>query len=329
MAHIYRRNRTFWIAYYMDGRLVRQSLKVEDKKLAQHLKRKKEIELAEGRAFLVKDMAWDTFFTEYSNHYKATRAPKTYDQMYYLVKPFVQWAKPKKLKSVDLGLLRKYISHLIGSGKSPATVNHFIKVMKTMLGYAVDHRYIHENPTKRLKRMKLTVNPPRFLSRDEAQRLLDVAKGRPVYPMLATAIYTGVRPAELINLEWQDFDFRKGTLTVRNKESFKTKSRKFRAVPLPRDLVRILQPHRKDKGLCFGKYKKAPRIALDTVVRKAKLKDVTWHDMRHTYASHLAMSGVDIPTISQLLGHQDIKTTMIYAHLTESHKKEAVNKLRF
>lgn len=329
MAHIYPRNKTWWIAWYQDGRLFRRSLRVKDKKLALHLKRKKEVELEEGRAFIIKDMTWTAFYDEYAGHYKSTRAPKTYEQMYYLTKSFTAWAQPKKLVHITLPLLRRYIDHLIEAKMSPATVNHFIKIMKTMLTYAVDQRYLHENPARKLQKMKLTVNPPRFLTKDEAQKLLKVSKGRPVYAMIATAIYTGVRPAELINLEWQDFDLRKGTLTVRNKEGFKTKSRKFRVIPLPKQLIMILKPYRRAGGLCFGEYKIAPRIALGTVLKKAELQNVTWHDMRHTYASHLAMSGVDIPTISQLLGHADIKTTMIYAHLTESHKRDAVGKLRF
>ena len=62
-------------------------------------------------------------------------------------------------------------------------------------------------------------------------------------------------------------------------------------------------------------------------MRKAEIKDFTFHDLRHTFASRLVMAGVDLPTVKELLGHRDISMTMRYTHLSSNHKQTAVGKL--
>jgi len=70
------------------------------------------------------------------------------------------------------------------------------------------------------------------------------------------------------------------------------------------------------------------RLELIKIARKASIKDLTKiHTLRHTFASHLVMNGVDLPTVKRLMGHTDIQTTMIYAHLAPEHLTDAVNKL--
>jgi integrase len=69
------------------------------------------------------------------------------------------------------------------------------------------------------------------------------------------------------------------------------------------------------------------RTAFELVVRKAKLADSTFHDLRHTFASRLVMSGVDLPTVKDLMGHKNITMTLRYAHLSSEHKRSAVGKL--
>ena len=66
------------------------------------------------------------------------------------------------------------------------------------------------------------------------------------------------------------------------------------------------------------------------IANKAEIKDLTRiHTLRHTFASHLVMNGVDLPTVKNLMGHSDIQTTMIYAHLAPDHLADAVDKLKF
>jgi len=71
------------------------------------------------------------------------------------------------------------------------------------------------------------------------------------------------------------------------------------------------------------------RTQFSTVLRRAGVKRIRFHDLRHTFASQLVMSGVDLNTVRELLGHADLKTTLIYAHLSQDHKKNAVNALNY
>ena len=102
------------------------------------------------------------------------------------------------------------------------------------------------------------------------------------------------------------------------------------------DLLQRLRPGKsKQKGYVFsspdgGKLKTKLREKLIQIAKKAELKDLTKvHTLRHTFASQLVMSGVDLPTVKKLMGHSDIQTTMIYAHLAADHLADAVNKLSF
>lgn len=140
--------------------------------------------------------------------------------------------------------------------------------------------------------------------------------------MIAISLYTGIRASELMRLKWEDFDFDKNTVTIR-----KSKPGKFNMIPFNPKLKGYLQPIIKETGQIF-KYKRVPKKQFKRTLNKANLK-ITWHVLRHTYASLLTMAGIDIVTVSKLLGHSDIKTTMIYSHLSDKHKELAVLKADF
>ena len=156
------------------------------------------------------------------------------------------------------------------------------------------------------------------------------------------AIYTGLRRGELFKLEWRDIAFdkgEKGLITVRD-----TKNHETRYVPMSNTVRQALLKHPRrmvpadgnskarvsplvfssDSGNAITDVKKGFAGAL----RRAGIqRHVRFHDLRHTFASHLVMRGVDIRTVARLLGHKDIKVTMRYAHLGPDHLQSAVDAL--
>ncbi|MCZ6595224.1 MAG: site-specific integrase [Bacteroidetes bacterium] len=134
--------------------------------------------------------------------------------------------------------------------------------------------------------------------------------------------------SELFRLEWEDVDFERQCIAVVNKEEAHTKNYQNREIPITSLLaekLKKLKDEAKNKtGNVFIKSDGTPhrgelRWTLARILKQTQIKPFTLHDLRHTFASHLVMEGVDLPTVQKLVGHRDIKTTMIYAHLSQDY----------
>lgn len=329
MSHLYRRNKIYWLAFYKNGKLYRQSLKTKDRSTANYLKSKIEQEVAEGKYILYDpNISCNKVFEEYQKSCQFHKTPDTHKDEGLRIKRFLEWANVTKMNQITEKKLQDYLNHRIkNDGISLNTANHIITNIKTWLNFAIRRRYISENPLKHLKKYKLPENPPRFLTKEEINRILLAAKDTMLYPLIATALYTGMRQKELFTLEWQDIDFNRNLITIYNKDDFTTKSKKFRTIPLHQKLKVILEPYRAQNGRCFDTTNQ--RRIFNRIIKKAGLKGIGWHSLRHSCASHLAMQGVDLPTIAQILGHSQISTTMVYTHLTKDHAKAAIERLNF
>jgi site-specific recombinase XerD len=332
MSHLYPRGKIFWLAYHRGGRLYRESLKTKDRTTAKYLQAKHDQGSAEGRAPILNAEILSVL-EEYRIAYEHHKTHRTHIEDQARIKHFITWSKIHKISDVREKTLQDYFNYRINTDTKdyqklgPNTINRIMASIKTFLNFAVRRHYLPENPIRSIKRYRLPVNPPRFLNKDEITEVLKKAKKTDLYPCVATATYTGMRRAELFSLEWLDIDFEKDVITVSNKEGFTTKSKRFRSIPLHPTLKSILGPYRLKEGRCFDQTNQ--RRTFRRIMRQAKLKDIGWHSLRHTFASQLVMAGVDIVTVSKLLGHSNIATTMIYSHLTGDHIRGAIGKLRF
>ena len=157
-------------------------------------------------------------------------------------------------------------------------------------------------------------------------------------PIFQTFLLTGMRKGELANLEWKDVDFRRRKIKIRRKPFWQPKTGE-REIPIGSQLLPILRRLRaaNSKGLKSDfvfphkdgdRNRSKLREKLIRVANEAGIENLTsLHALRHTFASRLVMKGVDLPTVQKLMGHADIQTTMIYAHLAEDHLAEAVDRL--
>ena len=146
--------------------------------------------------------------------------------------------------------------------------------------------------------------------------------------MLA-ALHTGFRKSELLSLTWDDVDFRRGVITVR---AAYAKNGEGRSVPMNKLLTETLKAIRMSASSAqhvFCNYDGVPyrsfRSAFDRAVQKAGLTNLTFHDLRHVFASRLIMHGVDLPTVKELLGHKVM--AMTFTHLSSDHQRQAVRTL--
>jgi integrase len=167
----------------------------------------------------------------------------------------------------------------------------------------------------------------RFLSKEEIPMLINPCEHH-LRPIEVTALNTGMRKGEILALKWEQVDLRHGFIFLTD-----TKNNERRDIPINqtlRDTLEILPRHItspyvfwQGKGERYMDVRRSFRSAL----KRAGIKDFVFHDLRHTFASHLVMAGVDLTTIKELLGHKTLAMTMRYAHLAPSHKKKAVEEL--
>jgi integrase len=179
-----------------------------------------------------------------------------------------------------------------------------------------------------------------YLSFDESDRVVRAAECE-FKAMIVVALKTGMRLGELLGCRWQDVDLVKRQVRVVRAATrgviSTPKSGRSRVIPLPMELVEVLRGHgqttRLRGELVFSGADGAlltrdnVKRALPRACRKAGLREVGWHTLRHTYASHLVMLGVPLKAVQELLGHATLEMTMRYAHRGPDVKRGAVDLL--
>lgn len=223
------------------------------------------------------------------------------------------------------------------SGLKPGTINNQLGVLSKLLKVAVAWELIDSAPA-----VGLLKNPkPKFdyLDFNEADRLLAGAASEPLWwTMILVGLRAGLRQGELLGLRRDDVDLVAGRLLVRQAVARGVvgtpKNGKGRTVPLSGDTVRALRRHRHIRGeLVFCQddgsllTKGMCKHPLWRACRRAGLRRIGWHCLRHTFASHLAMRGKSMKAIQELLGHATMEMTMRYAHLAPVVHRDAVDAL--
>lgn len=272
----------------------------------------------------------------------------------------------RKLDDIHISDLEKWRTRRLSDGKKHTTVNRDISAIKASLNKAVQWKLITSNPLSDLKKMREDkIGRVRFLNEFERKRLFDALEVREekirikrdtanawrkergyelmpdirqvtfadhLKPMIILSLNTGLRRGELFSLVWTDIDFKNALVTVRGSNA---KSKRTRHVPM-NDLAKDTMEKWRDQappesnyvftGKNGGKFDNVSS-SWEQLLDDAGLKDFRWHDMRHDFASRLAMAGVDLNTIRELLGHSDYAMTLRYAHLAPNKMADAVSKI--
>jgi integrase len=205
-----------------------------------------------------------------------------------------------------------------------------------MLAVAIEWGRLEHMPFAKWQR-RAPAPPFDFLTFDEGPRLVEGSDG--IWrTMILVALRTGLRHGELLALRWQDVDLVAGRLMVRQavcgKKIDTPKNGRSREVPLSDEAIRALKAHRHLRGefvFCdpAGKFftRDACKWPLWAACKRAGLRLIGWHTLRHTFASHLVMRGAPLKAVQELLGHSDITMTMRYAHLSADARRDAVQLL--
>lgn len=327
---IYKRGNIWWIRYAgLDGKIIYESSGSKSFKDAEALLIKRKAEIKAGKQPEVKRIANHTFkelATEYKEWAKRQRSYKSKEGF---INQLVDYFGNLPLRRFNTLLIEKFQTERLNKGNKPATVNRLIATLKHMLHKAVDWNMLEEETLKMVRRVKLLEENNkrlRYLSKEECQAIINASDPH-LKPIVITALNTGMRKSEILNLKWDQVDLKHGFILLD-----KTKNGERREIPINETLKQTLQGimRRLDVPYVFfdpktGKPYKDVKRSFQTALKRAKIKDFRFHDLRHTFASHLVMAGVDLTTVKELLGHKDIKMTLRYAHLAPAHKVKAVN----
>lgn len=243
------------------------------------------------------------------------------------VKEFFCMTKLREITPMQIERFKQHrINTPIKSGKvrKPGTVNRDLGILSRLLSMARDNGLIPENPSSRVRRLRDQNERARFLNLDEQERLLAVMVGRyaiSVRPIFILALNTGMRRGEMINLRWSDVNWERNVIVVR-----KTKTGFVRSIPINQRVAEVLKsrPHEIDSERVFSILPKTLWSAFRTLTKRAGLKDLRFHDLRHTFATRLSDAGADPFTIADLLGHRNLNMTKRYTHVLESNRQHAL-----
>ena len=328
----------WWVRYFdRGGREHRE--KIGAKSLARRVYEKRKTEIREGRFFAPEKretLSFESIQSDYRNSaLKAGREIMRGDIGYRRLNDAFGPERADSITPAQIEVFRDKLAEEL----SAATVNLHLKLLRAIFMRAVRTQSVASNPVGSVKFCRENNKRLRWLRDDEESVLFDVLPNW-LKPLVTVALNTGMRKGELLNLHWSDVDFTSGTITIRDPKSGEdehvlmnsttqqtlktlwdssTKVVQLKAGGLDRSSFVFTAP----RGGFIQNLKRYWYPAL----RRAGIDDFHFHDLRHTFASRAAMSGVDLYTLQALMRHRSLLMTQRYAHLSATHQREAIRRL--
>lgn len=221
----------------------------------------------------------------------------------------------------------------VSTGRSDRTVRAYFVTLASAFQTAIRWEHIEENPFRRLVRPRLRELVPLYLTKDDFKSVLACEGDPDLRDLYLCAVTTGMRLGELKALRWDDVDFARRQILIRNTDKFTTKSGRNRTIPMNARLVDLMARRGRKGPLVFYFRNKAltkdivSRHFKDCVIRAKINPEIHFHSLRHTFATWLVQAGVSIYEVQRLLGDSSIAMTQIYAHLAPSELHGTVEKL--
>lgn len=329
---LYKRGEVWWIRYAgLDGRIVRESSGSTRFRNAEALLHQRRNDVKEGKQPEVKRITNHTF-AELAEQYRAwAERQRSYRSKEGFIRQLGEAFGNLPLRRFNSMLVEQYQTERMQRGNKPAPINRLVATLKHMFTKAVEWDMVEEQTLKRIRKAKLLEENNRrlrYLSKEECQALIN-ACDKHLKPVVVCAVNTGMRKSEVLSLRWDNVDLQHGFILLEV-----TKNGERREIPINETLRQTLLDltRRLDVPFVFydpatGKPYQDVKRSFNTACRRAKIRDFRFHDLRHTFASHLVMARQDLTTVKELLGHKTLTMTLRYAHLAPSHKVKAVEVL--
>jgi integrase len=307
----------YWVRYRVGGKDRRERIGL--KSLAKTVLAKRRTEIAEGRFLAVRRVA--SVAEVVVDNLQRTRNAKDYRHRIEQARFWTRALGSRPVREVTPGEIERVLSS-VGKDRAAATVNRKRSFIARIFSQAIEDDLADKNPAIKVRRLKENNARSRFFSPDEEARVLAAMPDAEARALVTLALHTGLRRAEQWRLKWSDIGLDGRSLRV-----MQAKSGEGRWVPVnrtAREALDALYSLREGDAVCRGTASGLVRRRWARALVRAGVGDFRWHDLRHTFASKLAIAGTPIHTIQRLLGHSTIEMTMRYAHLSPGHLADAV-----
>jgi len=338
---VVKRGNSYYIDFGFEGKRIRKRSPENSFKGAQAYEFLQRQKLARGQPLKEENTVIRYKFEDYAMLWLDTYVRNNNKPSEFLVKRYVlnstliPFFGKKYLEEIKQYEIEEFKSHLLEKRRvSHKTVNNYLSILSRCLKSANEWSLLENTP--RIKILKVPPQKYNYLTEDETDILLKYSEGI-WFEMILLAVRTGLRFGELIALKWEDVDIDSGIITINRNlvRGFEgsPKNNRTRIVPMTQNVIMMFKDKQESNGYIFKNRKGKPMIynscrkKLQAICKKAGIKEIAWHALRHSFATHLVRKNVSIVTIKELLGHSDIKMTLRYSHLNLPVLKSAVDSL--
>lgn len=323
MATIYPRGDKWYLNWSQNGRQHRKSLGRITEHEADLRRKAKEIELSTGKRIFIAAAGFEDHLGRYLTWHRS-QFPSSHFRVLQIAEHHFGDFRGFALSQIDSAQIERWKAQRMTQVSSETAAKE-LRTLKAVLNKAVQWGEIEKNPAQYVESPKnLQSEPMTWYTKAQLAKLYRMHHG-PTWRLMAN---TGLRRTEAQQLKWAQVDIKRQTLNVISSAASRTKSGRWREVPLSDGAIAALRVLMKREGDFV-----VPRVCARSLSR-AFLKAAerlrlpgSLHSLRHTYAAHLVMAGVPLRTVQVLMGHASMKTTERYAHLGRDHLREKARRV--
>lgn len=276
-------------------------------------------------------------YLEYEKGY-SKKTIISYENDLNLFNEYLKENKITNIKNIDYNTIRKYLGYLHDNKYEASSVSRKISALRSFFKYNVKEKTITNNPMTLISNPKKEKKLPKYLNYEEIEKLLnciemDKKEGIQERLIIELLYSTGIRVSELINIKIKDIKIKENQINILGKGN---KERIVLFGEKAKEIIKLyLNAYKEEfQGNISNQYllinKKGKQLTTNKVelivkdvLRKSALKlNISPHTLRHTFATHMLDSGADLKSVQELLGHENLKTTAIYTHISNERLKQ-------
>lgn len=278
------------------------------------------------------------FRDEYIDQKKITHTNSYVESIKYSFSQLIKFTGNIQLDEIDVRTAENFIFET--SKRSFHAAALYYRTLKAAFNKAIFWKYIFDNPFEEIRPPKIPNKIPAFINPGDIKQILDNTDSKLFKDIFITAFLTGMRLGEILNLKWNAVDLIDQILTVKNTREFTTKNKRDRIIPINQELKIIIKnrfPKVIDLNIDEFVFWKIKGVKLNndyvsknfkkSVIAAGLDNKIHFHTLRHSFASQLVQKGVSLYVVKELLGHQDLRTTQIYAHISSANLVDAIKNL--